>query len=187
MARALAIAGNSANLGGAETCTDYPRTCTVSALQVAITDLIKFRNPHKTWAFVADLFGLKERAAKHRLANNSSYTIEELQALFQSEDGQLYFEAMMADATPEWWVWCKTVMATAEKRRIAAEANQEAMRLEAAMQPTAKSRRLIKGNADATKKLSAAFARKETALGLLRPESDRNLHRPLAQAKGGRR
>ncbi|MGX9392540.1 hypothetical protein ACWX0K_20465 [Nitrobacteraceae bacterium UC4446_H13] len=172
-----------ANLGGAKTCTVRTKTCTVSQLQSDITDLLKRHFPHKTWALLADAFGLKERAAKHRLANNSSYTIEELQLLFQSEDGLDYLNAMMADAAPAWWVWWKQVMAQAEKRRIAAEATQEALQLEAQLPPTAAARRLTKSNADASKKLSAAFARKETALGFLRPNGDRPVHRTVAQAK----
>lgn len=182
--RAASIdARDLANLGGAENCTNRTKTCTVSQLQADITDLLKRHFPHKTWALLADAFGLKERAAKHRLANNSSYTIEELQLLFQSEDGLDYLNAMMADAAPAWWVWWKQVMAQAEKRRIAAEATQEAMQLEAQLPPTAQARRLTKGNADATRKLNAAFARKETALGFLRPDADRVVRRSVAQAK----
>lgn len=184
--RSLAGA-NFANLGGAKTRTIYPETCTASALQSAITNLIKFQNPHKTWAFVASMFGLKERAAKHRLANNSSYTIEELQALFQSEHGLSYLQTMMDDAEPEWWFWAKQVMAQAAKRRLAAEATQEALQLEAQLPPTAAARRLTKGNADATKNLNSALARKETALGFLRPQLDRAVDRPVAQTQGRRR
>lgn len=175
-----------ANLGGAENCTNRTKTRTISQLQSDVTDLVKRHFPRKTWALLADAFELKERAAKHRLANNSSYTIEELQLLFQSEDGLDYLNAMMADATPTWWVWCKQVMAQAEKRRLAAEATQEALQLEAQLPPTAAARRLTKGNADATKKLSAAFARKETALGILRPDVNRAPARAVAQAKGRR-
>lgn len=179
----FASAGLS-NSGGARTRTNWTETCTVSPLQEAITNLIRFQNPNKTWAFVASMFGLKERAAKHRLANNSSYTIEELQVLFQGEDGEAYFDAMMADAAPAWYVWHKQIRAQAAKRRLAAEATQEALQLEAQLPPTAAARRLTKGNADATKKLSTAFARKETALGFLRPDSNRALDSGMAQAQG---
>ncbi|MES2030879.1 MAG: hypothetical protein V4477_16990 [Pseudomonadota bacterium] len=171
------------NLGGAEIRTTRTETCTVSALQEAITELVYHFNPKKTWGFVAEAFGLKERAAKHRLANNSSYTIEELQVLFQGEQGLSYLEAMMADATPEWWMWTRQIMAQASKRRLAAEATQEALALEAQLQPTAAARRLTKGNADATKKLNSAFARKETALGFLRPDVDRALDSRVAETK----
>lgn len=177
-------ADNLANLRGAKTCTNRSETCTISILQAAVTDLIKFQNPSKTWGFVANAFGLKERAAKHRLANNSSYTIEELQVLFQSENGLSYLYAMMEEAEPEWWFWAKQVMAQAAKRRMAAEATQEALQLEAQLPPTATARRFTKGNVDATKKLNTAFARKETALGFLRPNGDRSMDRALANSKG---
>jgi len=186
MRAASAAVTNLANPEGAGNCTKRTKTCTVSQLQSDISDLLKQHFPHKTWAVLADAFGLKERAAKHRLANNSSYTIEELQLLFQSGDGLDYLNAMMADAAPAWWVWWKQVMAQAEKRRIAAEATQEALQLEAQLPPTAAARRLTKSNADASKKLSAAFARKEAALGFLRPNGDRPIHRAVAQAKGKR-
>jgi hypothetical protein len=178
---------NFANSGGAKSCTIHPENCTTSALQAAITNLIRFQNPYKTWGFVASLFGLKERAAKHRLSNTSSYTIEELQTLFQSEQGLSYLQAMMADAEPEWWFWSKQVMAQAAKRRLAAEATQEALQLEAQLPPTAAARRLTKGNVDATTKLNSAFARKETALGFLRPNADRPVDRVVAQTQGRRR
>jgi hypothetical protein len=187
MREASFAAAGFANQRGAKTCTDYPENRTASAIQVAISELLKFQIPKKTWGFVADVFGLKERAAKHRLANNSSYTIEELQALLQSDHGEAYLHALMADAEPEWWFWTKQVMAQATKRRLAAEATQEALQLEAQLPPTAAARRLTKGNADVSKKLSTAFARKETALGFLRPDSNRAADSAVAQAKGQRR
>jgi hypothetical protein len=173
------------NLGGAETRTIQTETCIASPLQLAISELLKLQNPRKTWAFIGDLFGLKERAAKHRLSaeNPSSYTIEELQILFQSEDGLSYLTAMMADAEPQWWFWMKQVMAQSAKRRLAAEATQEALQIEAQLPPTAAARRLTKGSADASHKLSTAFARKETALGFLRPDAVRPVDRAVAQAK----
>jgi hypothetical protein len=174
----------SANLRGAKICTTRTKTCTASPLQEAITDLLYHFNPKKTWAFVADTFGLKERAAKHRLSNNSSYTIEELQVLFQSDDGEAYFDAMMGDAAPAWYVWHKQIRAQAAKRRLAAEATQEALQLEAQLPPTAQARRFTKGNANDTAKLSAAFARKETALGFLAPEHNRAVVRAVAPAEG---
>ena len=186
MAATSLATASLANLGGAEICTIRTKTCTPSALQIAISDLLRFQFPKKTWAVIADAFDLKERAAKHRLSNTTSYTIEELQALFQSEDGRAYLDAIMADATPAWWVWWKQIAAQAEKRRIAAEATQEALQLEAQLPPTAAARRLTKGSADASKKLSIAFARKETALGLLRPDAGGAVPRAVAQAKGRR-
>ena len=81
MHEAYATTAGSPKMAGDKTCTVFPETYTVSPLQAAITNLIKMQNPHKAWVFVSDLFGLKERSAKHRLANERSYTIEELQRL----------------------------------------------------------------------------------------------------------
>lgn len=189
MPRASSTTADCANFGGAETCTVYQKTCTVSALQAAITDIIKFKKPRgtKAWAYLCDLFDIKERSAKSRLSNSVSYTIEELQALIQGDDGREYLDALMADAEPEWWVWTKQIMAQAAKRRLAAEATQEALQLEAQLPPTAAARRLTKGNADVSKKLNTAFARKETALGFLRPDSNRAVDSGMAQAQGRRR
>jgi hypothetical protein len=183
MPRASITMANCANSGGAKTCTIQPEICTVSEIQTAITDLIRLQNPHKAWAFICDMFGVKERAAKHRLANTSSYTIEELQILLQGEHGLAYLNALMADAEPEWWFWTKQVMAQAAKRRLAAEATQEALQLEAQLPPTAAARRLTKSGADATKKLNTAFARKETALGFLRPDSNSAVARAMAATR----
>lgn len=76
-----------------------------SPVQVAITNLIKTKRPPgtKAWELVSDSFGLKERAAKNRLANASSYTIEEVQALCRGDDGHEFVKALMANANPKWW------------------------------------------------------------------------------------
>src|ERR1700722_5520640 len=106
MPQALAATPNCANYGGAKICTPKQKNCTPSNLQVSITNLIKTKFPAgtKAWAYLMDTFDLKERAAKHRLSNTVSYSIEELQALIQGDDGLAYFEALMADAAPKWWV-----------------------------------------------------------------------------------
>lgn len=162
---------NCANAGGAETCTDFPVSCTiVSDLQAAITNIIRAKNPYKTWAFVADLFGLKERSAKHRLANTRVYTIEELQVLLQSEDGLDYLVALMADTEPKWWWWAKQVMAVAAIKRRRAEDEQEILRLETSAPAEVGARRRIKGALDASRNLKAGIDRAETALGLRRPD-----------------
>src|SRR5882757_5890091 len=105
MRTASVTTADFANYGGAESCTPKPKKCTPSDLQIAITKIIKFRFPagSKAWAYLMDTFDLKERAAKHRLSNSVSYTIEELQALIQGEDGFEYLQTLMADAEPKWW------------------------------------------------------------------------------------
>lgn len=170
MREAYAATGLTTNSGGAKTCTDFPKTCTASPLQIAITDLLRKRNPHKTWAFLAETFGLKERAAKHRLANSVSYTIEELQALIQSEDGLDFLVALMADAEPKWWWWAKQVMAVASIKRRRKEDEQQIMKLETSAPAEVGARRRIKGALDANRSISAAVDRAEVALGFQRPD-----------------
>lgn len=175
MARLSLNSMELANLGGAKTCTDFPVSCTnASPLQIAITDIIKTKFPRgtKPWAFIADAFGLKERAAKHRLSNTSAYTIEELQALLQSEDGLDFLVAIMADAEPKWWWWAKQVMTLAAVRRRRAEDEQEILKLETSAPAEHGSRRRIKGALDASKRVGAALARAETTVGFRRPELD---------------
>lgn len=173
MSRASATTGNFANLGSAKTCTDFSGSCTtVSELQASITNILRAKNPYKTWAFVADLFGLKERSAKHRLANSRAYTIEELQALLRSEDGLDYLAALMGDAEPKWWWWAKQVMAVAAIKRRRAEDEQEILKLETSAPAEVGARRRIKGALDANRNLKASIDRAETALGFRRPDVD---------------
>lgn len=169
-----------ANQGGARTCTDSAVSCTISAV-------IRTKNPNKTWAFVAETLSLKERAAKHRLAGSRPYTVGELQTLFQSEYGLDYLEALMADAEPRWWMWLRKVMKLAAVRRRQAEDHQEVLLLETSAPLEPGSRRRLKGIRDADRHLSAAMAEKETALGFLRPDPARAVHRPVAQAKRAHR
>jgi hypothetical protein len=183
MSAASTIARGNANSGGAKTCTDLPETCTVSSLQTALTNLIRAKNPNKTWAFVADLFGLKERAAKHRLANARAYTIEELQVLLQGEDGLSYLEILMADAEPVWWTWTKWVAQQAHLERVAADALQQRMQLESQMPmstPRLKDSRNVKN-------MRSNFSKAKAALGILHPDSNSPVDRAVAQAKGARR
>ncbi|MGY4614795.1 hypothetical protein ACVWZ4_000022 [Bradyrhizobium sp. USDA 4472] len=199
MSRASATTANCANSGGADLCTDFPGSCTtISELQASITNIIRAKNPYKTWAFVADLFGLKERSAKHRLANSRVYTIEELQALLQSEDGLDYLAAIMADAQPKWWWWAKQVMAVAAIKRRRIEDEQEILKLETSAPAEVGARRRIKGALDANRSLKASIDRAETSLGLRRPDVDcrdvdaprasvGTLHRAVAAPQGRRR
>jgi hypothetical protein len=175
-------AADMSNLGGAETCTIRTKTCTVSRLQAAISDLIYNQNPKKTWAFVSDLFDLKERAAKHRLSNNSSYTIEELQILFQGKNGAAYLKAMMADAEPAWWKGVRASIALSEARVLQAEAQQRVLALDNAPleQPT---RRKIKRFVDADRNLNADRAEKELAAGFFHQNVARSLDRGVAETK----
>jgi hypothetical protein len=174
------------NLGGAKTCTDNPVSCTISPLQAAITDLIKFKKPHgeKAWAYLGDLFGLKERAAKHRLSNSVSYSIEELQVLIQGDDGWDFLVVLMADAQPLWWLWLMKIAKLARVRRRQAEDQQEVLKLETSAPVETGTRRRLKRIRDADQNLSATVAVKETAMGFLYPNGGRAVHGSMAEAQG---
>lgn len=154
------------NSRGGETCTESAVTCTIS-------DIFRSKYPSKTWGFISNLLGLSERAAKHRLATSRPYTVAELQIILQSEDGFDFLNALMEDAQPKWWWWAKRVMATAERRRQAAEIDQEILQLETSRPPDVNGRRRIKGDLDARTTLGKKFAAAETALGFLAPNADR--------------
>jgi len=186
MSSASTIGRGNANLGGAKNCTNRTKTCTVSRLQAAISDLIKAQNPNKTWAFVADLFGLRERAAKYRLANTASYSIEELQTLFQGENGLAYLEAMMADSAPRWWTALQKEIALCKARAHQDRARQLVMSMEVD-DLDVRSRRQVKRFSDADRRLNVSAARAETAAGLLVADDTRAVHRTVAQAARPRR
>lgn len=166
MSAASAIARHSANLSGAETCTDNAASCTIS-------EVLRSKFPIKTWSVVAELFNLQERTAKHRLAGTRVYGVGELQALLRSEDGLDFLVAVMGDAQPTWWRWITRVMTLAAVRRRQAEDAQEILKLETSGDVDIGARRRIKGALDADKRLSGAIARAETTLGLSRPNMDR--------------
>jgi hypothetical protein len=166
MGRAFPTTANSANLRGAVLCTDNAVSCTIS-------ELFRSKYPVKTWSFVAEMFGLQERTAKHRLAGSRVYTVGELQALLHSEDGLDFLVAVMGDAKPTWWRWITKVMTLAAVRRRQAEDAQEILKLETSGDADVGARRRIKGALNADKRISAAVARAETTLGLSRPNVDR--------------
>lgn len=200
MREAYAGAASPANSRGHETCTEIDVSRTVSPIQRTLAELIKGKVVHKPWAFLTDLCGLKESAAKSRFAAGKSrrdFSVEELQALLHSEEGLDFLVAVMADARPRWWVWALKVMKLADLRRTQHETQQEALRLESEMGAEVGSRRRIRNALDANASLSASLARAETTLGIQRADMDRRAdhaprpnarapHRPMA-AKGYRR
>jgi len=183
MTEAYAGVARSPNGGGAKICTDRKKTCTISRLQAAISDLIKLQNPVKTWAFVADLFGLSERSAKYRLSNEASYSIEELQALFQGEDGLAYLEAMMADSAPRWWKALQKEIALCKARAHQESARQLVLSMEVD-DLDIRDRRRLKRFSDADKRLNAEAAQAETAAGFMVANAGSSLHSAMASAKG---
>lgn len=181
-AASFASAGLS-NSGGVKICTDRTKTCTVSQLQASITEIIKLQKPNgtKAWAFIAGLFGLKERAAKYRLSNTASYTIEELQALIHGEDGYVYFEALMADAKPKWWSDFQETVTLCKARALQHSARQAVLSLDLE-EMDVPTRRKTKRFFDADRNLTAARAKKETAVGILHQEHNRAVAGGMAQA-----
>lgn len=192
MPRASVTTADFANFGGAESCTPKPKKCTPSNLQIAITKIIKFKFPAgtKAWAYLMDTFDLKERAAKHRLSNSVSYTIEELQALIQADDGLEYLNALMADAAPKWWVNLQKSLTLSAARVLQEEAQQAVLSLDAGPMDRS-TRRKTKRFFDADRNLTAARAKEETAVGFLHQEHHRAAAGTMAQAqaqgKGRRR
>lgn len=181
MITASSIARGKANGWGGETCTVRQKSCTVSALQAAVTEIIKFKNPagSKAWAYIADLFGIKERSAKSRLSNTVSYSIEELQALIHGEDGFEYFEALMAKAEPAWWCELRKTMELARIRGEQALLQQRVLQLD--NQPMARQdRRTMKKVINADRKLSTTRAAQETAVGILLADASRSADRAMA-------
>lgn len=173
MPQALAATPNSANLGSGNSCTGRREMCTIGAVNFAINEVLKSKFPLKTWAHLAALLGLQERAAKYRLSNSRAYTVDELQTLLHSEDGLDFLMAVMGEAQPAWWRWINKVMTLAAVRRRQAEDAQEILKLETSGDADVGARRRIKGALNAEKRISSAVARAETSLGLSRPNLDR--------------
>lgn len=173
MQSASAATPNFANLRGGNSCTANRETCTISAVNFAINEVLKSKFPHKTWAHLAAMLGLQERAAKYRVSNSRAYTVDELQTLLHSEDGLDFLMAVMGEAQPAWWRWITKVMTLAAVRRRQAEDAQEILKLETSGDVDVGARRRIKGALNAEKRISSAVARAETSLGLSRPNLDR--------------
>lgn len=155
---------------GAEMGIGFSVSGNVSSLQTGITKFFKSQQPRKTWALLADLLGVGERVAKHRLANTRSYTIEELQIMLQSDNGYEILELLMDESKPRWWAMLQETVTLARARHHQELARQQVLKLEAAPFeiPT---RRKAKRIADADRQLSSSRSRKETALGFLLADS----------------
>lgn len=184
MSAVSTTSGNFAKNGGAQICTKRTKTCTVSQIQAAVSEIVKSQKPagSKAWAYIGELFGLKERAAKYRLSNTASYTIEELQTLIHGEDGLVYFEALMADAKPKWFTEIQHAIALCKARAHHEAARQHVLSLDLE-EMTVPTRRKAKRFFDADRNLSAARAKKETAVGLLHQEHGRAVDSRMAQTR----
>lgn len=190
MRTASAMSPNSANIRGAETGIDFSVLGVGKNLNEVISVILRIKEPRKTWGFLCDLLWqtsrieMTERVAKHRLAGSRDYTVEELRALLQSEDGIDFLAALMADAEPKWWWWAKQVMTVAAIKRRRAEDEQEILKLETSAPAETGARRRIKGALDANRSIKAAIDRSETALGFSRPDLAR---RDADAPRGGAR
>lgn len=100
MTRVLANAAVSANRGGPV----LAHGISVSAhLHRALSKYLRVIFPRKTWAYLSELTGIEESAAKHRLAGTRRYTAEEIAALLRSEQGIQFLVVLMGEARPAWW------------------------------------------------------------------------------------
>lgn len=185
MTRSLLVMPNNANQVGAKLGSANP----ISGIQRAITNILKDKEPRKTWALLMDLLWprieMSERAAKHRVANTRSYSIEELQVLIQSDDGLTVLEALMDDAQPEWWKQLQKEISLCKARAHQALARQIVMEMEP-VQIDVRSRRQLKRFSDADRRINSTMAEKETSVGLLRQDMGGAPDRAVAQTKGRR-
>ena len=158
-------------------------SCTISEVNRSITAVVKAKFPQKTWAHLATMLGLQERAAKYRISNSRAYTVDELQVLLQSEDGLDFLNVLMAEAEPKWWWWAKQVMTVAAIKRRRAEDEQEILKLETSAPAETGARRRIKGALDANRHIKTSIDKAETALGFLRQDGPRGSDRAMAEAQ----
>jgi hypothetical protein len=178
MRTASAITAHCAKSRGAKTGIDFSVLGIEKNVNAAITEAVKIKWPLKTWGFLCDLLWdtkrieMTERVAKHRLSNTRDYSVEELQAMLQSEDGLDFLAVLMADAEPKWWWWAKQVMTVASIKRRRHEDEQEILKLETSAPAEVGARRRIKGALDANRNIKAGIDRAETALGIQRPNVD---------------
>lgn len=189
MTRLSATSMELANLGGAKTGIENPVSGIVSDIHHGISSFLRALEPRKTWGFLCELLWrtsrieMTERVAKHRLAGTRAYTVEELQAMLQSEHGYEVLELLMGHAAPRWWKASAQTMSIARARHHQELARQAVLELESAPLeiPT---RRKTKRIVDADRNISAAAARQETALGVLLADGLGAAHGAVAQAKG---
>lgn len=178
MQQSLLTTPSSANFGGHKTVSDFAALVSGLTLHQAVTAVLQFKEPRKTWAFLASLVSrpndeMSESVAKHRISGRRDYSAEDLQRLLRSEEGIDFLVAIMGDSKPAWWRWITKVMTLAAVRRRQAEDAQEILKLETSGDADVGARRRIKGALNAEKRISSAVARAETSLGLSRPNLDR--------------
>jgi hypothetical protein len=122
MSRSYAGAATSANLGSAKTGNAFTQSGTISLI---VAKRLREIFPEKTWTYVCELIGAKERVAKHRLAGTRDFTADDLAKILHSECGYDVLAALMAAAPnkPMWWRICSPLMRLADVKKM--EAAQE--------------------------------------------------------------
>ena len=157
-----------------QNCYGISKTATFPAIHRAVTDFFERLQPKKTWALIAKTLQLKEHTAKHRAANHTVYSVEEIQILLHGDNGREVLDMLMESASPipEWWTeWCKTWELTAIRSEQAL-LQQRALALDNTPMDRP-ARRKLKRFVDADRNLSATRAEKETAVGLLAANAGR--------------
>ena len=155
-----------AKSGPLRNCYEISNTATFPSIHKAITALFESLKPKKTWALIAETLDLKEHTAKHRAANHTNYSVEEIQVLLQGDNGEEVLNLLMADAMPDWWRELRKTLELTRIRGEQAQLQQRALAIDNT--PMARQdRRKMKRFIDADRTLSATRAEQETAAGLL--------------------
>lgn len=145
MSTTLSIANGKSNLAPAEVGRKKRKP---GIIHLALVRVFKDLQEEKTWGAIAELLGLKERTAKHRVFATRSFSDEDIAAMLRSEHGFEFLTAMMGDARPTWWRILRPLMEVAETQKMQERARR---RLQS----------VIKGALDADRDLTAACARAE--------------------------
>jgi hypothetical protein len=174
MPRAYPATGQIAKSGSLRNGYEISNSATFPTIHKAVTALFDRLKPKKTWALIAETLHLKEHTAKHRAANHTGYSVEEIQILLHGDNGRQVLDLLMESASPipEWWTeWCKTWELTAIRSEQAL-LQQRALALDNTPMDRP-ARRKLKRFVDADRHLSATRAEKETAVGLLAANAGR--------------
>lgn len=107
----------TANNGTAVDCKDFDRDTLLQRL-IAVVEKIF---PRKTALNLAEVSGLKERAAYNFLAGSSSLSFDAVTRLLRSEHGRETLEALMDGADPLWWAEYRFLLEEARQADEAAE------------------------------------------------------------------
>lgn len=123
MNAASAAASSFANSGGARTCTT---STAIGSANSAIVNKIRQIYASKTAATLAVWLKISMRTAKHRLAGEREFTLDEIEKLLHSEHGYRILTALMerAPRKPSWWATCEPLMDLADAERMTLLARQ---------------------------------------------------------------